>query len=72
MYLSIQDPCNWFKEICCHNFKFSFSNVLNPGNKLIGYFTEFRSFGDVLPNETIHILIGSTFPRMEGFTKIES
>ena len=44
----------------------------NPGNKLIGYSTEVRSFGDVLPDETVHILIGSTFPRMVRFTKIET
>ena len=45
--------------------------VFNPGNKLIGYSTEVRSFGDVLPDETVHILISSTFPRMVRFTKIE-
>ena len=45
--------------------------VYNRGNKLIGYSTEIRSFGDVLPDETVHILIGSTFPRMVRLTKIE-
>ena len=40
--------------------------VLNPGNKLIGYSTEVRSFGDVLPDESVRVLNGSTFPRMES------
>ena len=32
-------------------------------DKLVGYFTEIRSFGDVLSDESIRVLIGSTFPR---------
>ena len=36
--------------------------VFNPADKLIGYSTEVRSFGDILPDESVRVLIGSTFP----------
>lgn len=59
-----------------NNLKFSLSGsvvqfFLNPFDKLVGYSTEVRTFWDVLPNESIRILIGLTFSRMIGFAKIE-
>jgi len=38
-----------------------FQLVFNPAKKLVSYFTEIRSFWDVLPDESVRVLIGSTF-----------
>ena len=37
-------------------------SILNPTDKLVGYFTEIRSFEDVQSDESIRVLIGSTSP----------
>lgn len=43
-----------------------FQFVFNPGYKFIGYFTEIHTFGDVLPNETVHVLmIGEGVERLK-------
>ena len=46
-------------------------DIFNLGNKFFGYSTKVRSFGYVLPDESVRVFIGPTFPRMVRFTKIE-
>ena len=45
------------------------STYLNPWKKAIGYFTEVHYFGDVLPDESIRILIGYMVPKNSTICK---